>query len=135
MLQSTKMRASFAGLMLLHATLAAPTSFGQTDSPQRLKALVQELHAKGERVIVTMPDKAEIRGTIIRIGDDSFAIRKEKSVQETLVPFAQVKQIRKAGSSGRKKALLITAAIAGGAFLVLCAAPYPLGFLCRKDPS
>ena len=107
----------------------------RSDTPDRLKERVQELHTKGAPVIVTMTDKAVIRGEIVRIAQDSFTVRQEKSSQETVVPFARLKDIRKSGSSGRRKAILIPAAIVGGTVLVLCAAPYPIGFLCHKDPS
>jgi hypothetical protein len=78
MFQITRGRAAFVGLLLLHATLAVPPGFGRSDTPDRLKALVQELHTKGERVTVTMSDKAVIRGQIVRIAEDSFTVREER---------------------------------------------------------
>ena len=71
----------------------------------------------------------------MRIAEDSFTVRLEKSIQETVVPFARLQDIKKSGSSARRKAILIPAIVVGGAVLVLCAAPYPIGFLCHKDPS
>ena len=135
MLQLIKGRAKFVGLLLMHAALFVLPGIARSDTPDRLRARVQELHKKGTPVTVTMTDKAVIRGEIVGIAQDSFTLRQEKSSQETVVPFTRLKDIRKSGSSGLRKAILIPAAIVGGTVLVLCAAPYPIGFLCHKDPS
>jgi hypothetical protein len=65
---------------------------------------------------------------------DSFAIQ-PKGKGETVVRYDSLQDVRKAGMSRRAKAILIPASIAAGTLLVLCAGPYPIGFLCRKDPS
>ena len=121
-----------AGLVLLLVQAALP-GLAETESTERLKARVRQLHAKGNQVTVTMADRTVIRGEITRVADDSFTIRPENRAPETVVPFAQLRSVKKNGLS--RKAILIPAAIAGGAVLILCAAPYPLGFLCHKDPS
>ena len=69
----------------------------------------------------------------IRIEPESFALRQD-SAQETLFPFAKVLDVRKQGR-GSRKALWIPLAIGGGVLVALCVAPYPIGFLCRSDPS
>lgn len=134
MFQFSRGRTGFVGLLLVHAALFGLPGVARSDTPDRLKARVQELHTKGAQVTVTISDKTVIRGQIVRIAEDSFTLREEKAAGETVVPFARLKDIRK-GSSARGKAILIPAAIVGGAVLVLCAAPYPIGFLCHKDPS
>ena len=134
MFQFSRRRAGFVGLLLVHSAFFLLPGLARSDPPENLKARVQEFHAKGAQVSVTMSDKTVIRGQIVRIAEDSFTLRAEKATGEIVVPFARLKDIRK-GSSARKKAILIPAAIVGGAVLVLCAAPYPIGFLCHKDPS
>jgi hypothetical protein len=66
---------------------------------------------------------------------DSFTIRQKKTAREIALQYAQVKEIRKNGLARRAKAILIPAAIGGHALLLLCAAPHPVGFLCRQYPS
>lgn len=126
---------SVALLFANAAFFVLPLAAAPPGTPESLKSRVRELHAKGNGVKVTMSDKTVIRGQIVRVAEDSFTIREEKGARETSVPFAQLKDVGKTGMSRRAKAILIPAAIAGGAVLVLCAAPYPIGFLCRKDPS
>jgi hypothetical protein len=133
MFQHTRSRAKLACLLILHAMLVAPPGFGQPETPDNLKVRVQKLHTKGGRVSVTTSDKTVLRGRIVRVDEDSFTVREEKTAREAVIPFTRLKDIKDGGS--RKRAILIPAAIVGGAVLVLCAAPYPIGFLCRKDPS
>ena len=64
-----------------------------------------------------------------------FTLQQKSPVREIVVSYTQVKEANKDGLSRRAKAIIIPAAIGGGVLLVLCAAPYPIGFLCRKDPS
>jgi hypothetical protein len=72
-----------------------------------------------------------VNGKIVRVEPDSLTVR-QKSGQETTLALSQVTQIKTKGVS---KAIWIPAIAVGGTLLVLCAAPYPIGFLCRKDPS
>jgi hypothetical protein len=134
MINIARSGAGLAGLLVLHAVVAATPGFGRPQAADILKARAQSLQSKGGRVTVTTADKTTVRGRIVRVDEDSFTVREENSAQERVIPFARVKDV-KGASSGRKKAILIPAAIAGGAVLVLCAAPYPIGFLCHKDPS
>ena len=97
-----------------------------------VRARVHELHSKGSEVRVSFTDGTSVRGRIVRIEPDSFAL--QNSAQEAVFPFAKVTDVRKQGG-GSRKALWIPLAIGGGVLLALCAAPYPIGFLCRADPS
>jgi hypothetical protein len=103
----------------------------QTSDPVR--ARVQELQSQGSEVRVSLTDGSSVRGRVIRIEPDSFVLR-QKSAQEVVVSFTRVADVRKAGS-GSRKALWIPVAIGGAVLVALCAAPYPIGFLCRSDPS
>ena len=98
-----------------------------------VRARVHELHSKRSEVRVLLTDGTSVQGWIIRIQPDSFGLR-QKSGQEAVFPFAKVADVRKQGG-GSRKALWIPVAIGGGVLLALCVAPYPLGFLCRSDPS
>jgi hypothetical protein len=84
-------------------------------------------------VQVSLKDGTSIRGRIVRVEPDWFALL-QNSAGEVVVPFAKVANVRKQGG-GSRKALWIPLAIGGGVLLVLCVAPYPIGFLCRSDPS
>ncbi|MBK5293027.1 MAG: hypothetical protein JJE04_15320 [Acidobacteriia bacterium] len=124
-------------LLLVGASLSALPANAQPQSPDlnALKARVRELHTQTSEVKVTLPDGALLRGHILRVEADSFTIRQRKTEREIALQYAQVKEVKKSGLSRRAKAILIPIAIGGGALLLLCAAPYPIGFLCRKDPS
>lgn len=82
---------------------------------------------------VSLKDGTSVRGRIVRIEPESFVLRQD-SAQEALFPFAKVLDVRKQGR-GSRKALWIPLAIGGGVLVALCVAPYPIGFLCRSDPS
>ena len=117
------------GLLLLGATII----HAQAQDLEPLKAGARDLHSRGSNVKVTMRDGSVLRGHILRVDSDAFTLQQKSTPQETPVQYAQVKEIKKDGKGG--KAILIPAAIGGGVLLVLCVAPYPIGFLCRKDPS
>jgi hypothetical protein len=99
------------------------------------KAKLRELHARSAAVKVSLTDGATLRGRILRLDETAFTLQQEPPAADVVVPYAQVKAVDKTGLSRRAKAILIPAAIGGGVLLVLCAAPYPIGYLCRKDPS
>ena len=82
---------------------------------------------------VSLTDGASVQGSIISIEPDSFTVR-QNSAKELVVPFVKVADVRKQRGLSRK-ALWIPLAIGGGVLLALCVAPYPIGFLCRSDPS
>lgn len=94
---------------------------------------VRELHSKGSEVQVSLTDGTSVRGQIIRVEPDSFTLRLDPA-QETVFPFAKVADVRKRGG-GPSKALWIPLVIGGGVLLALCVLPYPMGLLCRSDPS
>lgn len=115
-----------AALMLVLEPLMA-----QASDPVR--ARVHKLHSQRSEVRVSLKDGTSVRGRIIRIEPESFALR-QNSAQEGIFPFAKVLDVRKQGD-GPRKALWIPLAIGGGVLVALCVAPYPIGFLCRSDPS
>src|SRR4051794_2379819 len=84
-------------LLFAQVVLATTAAFAGQDDPDRLKARVRDLHGKGNAVKVTMADRTVLKGQIVRVADDSFTLRQEKSAQETAVPYAQVKDVRKSG--------------------------------------
>ncbi|HZO56490.1 MAG TPA: hypothetical protein VFB63_27525 [Bryobacteraceae bacterium] len=117
-------------VLLLVGATACPAAGSDT-----LKARVRRLHEQGAEVKVVLLDGSTDRGRVVRVDADSFALRKKADGQERALPYAEVKDVTRSGLSRRAKAILIPAAIGGGVLLVLCAGPYPIGFLCRKDPS
>jgi len=100
-----------------------------------VKARVRDLHARSSEAKVTMTDGATLRGRILRLDQDAFTLQPKKPAGEVAISYARVKEVGKAGLSRRTKAILIPAIIGGGVLLALCVAPYPIGYLCRKDPS
>jgi hypothetical protein len=119
-------------LWLVGATLSV--LLAQSQDLNALAERVRELNAQNSEVKVTLLDGSTLRGQILRAEADSFTIRQKKTAQEIALQYAQVKEVKKVGSL-RTKAILIPAAIVGAALLVMCVAPYPIGFLCREDPS
>ena len=120
-----------AGSVLLTLLLLVQQLTAQAPDPVQTR--VQELQTQRSEVRVSLVDGTSVRGLVIRIDPDSFVLQ-QKSAQEVVVPFARVADLRKAGRSSRK-ALWIPVAIGGAVLVALCVAPYPLGFLCRSDPS
>ena len=100
-----------------------------------IKSRVRELHANAAGLQIKLADGTKLSGKVVRIADETFTIAQEKTGNERTLPYSQVTEVKKKGLSRSTKAILIPAAIGGGALLVLCAGPYPIGFLCRKDPS
>ena len=100
-----------------------------------IKARFRELRADAAEVRIKLTDGSKLSGSILRLEADTFTIAQEKTGQERTLQYAQITEVKKKGLSRGTKAILIPAAIGGGALLVMCVAPFPIGFLCRKDPS
>ena len=110
---------------------AAPT---HAQVPARIAATkehIRVLHAKSAQVEVTVTPGKTLRGKIMQVANETFVVRQKAGAEET-VEYAQVIRIKK---QGVRKSLLVPAAIGGAAVVILCVAPYPIGFLCRRDPS
>jgi hypothetical protein len=107
----------------------------QSQDAVAIKAQVRALRQSGAKAEVALPDGTRLRGRIIRVDDDSFTMREEKSRVEVAWRYAQVIEVRKKGLSRRERAALTGALIGGSVLFVLCVAPFPLGFLCQQDPS
>jgi hypothetical protein len=118
------------GTTLAVQTLAVPQP-SQSRDVETIKAQARELQANQSEAKIRLADGSTVNGKIVRVEENSFTVR-PKTGPEVTLNFAQVSQVKKKGSS---KALWIPAIAVGGTLLVLCAAPYPIGFLCRKDPS
>jgi hypothetical protein len=119
-----------SSLLLTLVFILAPLMAQASDA---VRSRVHELHSKGSEVQVSLADGTSVRGQIIRIEPDSFLLR-QKSAKEAVVPFAKVADVREQGGRLRKT-LWVPLVIGVGALLALCVAPYPIGFLCRSDPS
>ena len=113
-------------LLLVNTLTAAP------DIP-RIKTQVRDWHATAAVVEIKLSTGAKFRGTIVRVETDTFVVRQLKPPQDFVVLFADVSGAKKRG--GISKAVLIPMVVGGAAVLILCAAPYPIGFLCHRDPS
>ena len=122
-------------IALLVVTVSILSARAESPSASALEARVRRLQAKSSEVKVTLLDNTVLQGRILRVEADSFTIRQVKTGRQTTIQYSQAKKVGKSGLSHRAKAILIPAVVGGGALLVLCAAPYPIGFLCRKDPS
>ena len=112
-----------AGVALIHAQ--TPAAIAST------KEQVRALHAKSAQVQISVTPGRTLRGQIVHVASETFVVRQKTGAEETL-EYAHVVKISK---QGIRKSLLIPAVVGGAALVVLCAAPYPIGFLCRRDPS
>jgi hypothetical protein len=110
------------------------TAEAQAPIVEATRARVRALHASGSATELTLVDGASLRARIIRADADSFLVKEEKTGREVLLQYAQLVEIRKTGLPGNTKRA-IAAVIIGGVLVVLCFAPFPLGFLCQEDPS
>jgi sRNA-binding regulator protein Hfq len=122
-------------VLLLASAVSVLSTHAEPQNANTLEARVRELHAKSSEVKVTLLDGATLQGRILRVEADSFTIQQKRTGQETAIRYAQAKEVEKSGLSSRAKAILIPTVIGGAALVVLCVAPYPIGILCRKDPS
>jgi hypothetical protein len=98
-----------------------------------LRSRVQELQSKGSEVRLALRDGTSVRGRIARLDGESLVLRRD-SAQETNIPLADVLAVSKQ-ASGVRKAIWVPLVIGGAVLVTLCAGPYPIGFLCRSDPS
>jgi hypothetical protein len=122
-------------VLLLAGAVSVLSTHAEPPSANTPEARVRELQAKSSEVKVTLWDNTVLQGRILRAEADSFTIRQRRTGQQVAIQYAQVKEVKKSGLPRRAKAVLIPSVIGGCAFVVLCAAPHPIGFLCRKDPS
>lgn len=102
---------------------------------EAIKARFRKLHTDAAKVQIKLADGAKLDGGILRLEADTFTIAQDKTGKERTLRYTQVTEVKRRGLSRGAKAVLIPAVVGGSALLVLCAAPYPIGYLCRKDPS
>ena len=110
------------------------TAAAQAPIVEATRVRVRAVQASGSPIEITLVDGTRLRGRIIRADDDSFALSEEKTKREVPLQYAQVIEVKKSGLSGNTKRA-IALAVAGSVLVVLCFAPFPLGFLCQQDPS
>jgi sRNA-binding regulator protein Hfq len=130
--QLTQLARKTFALFIAFALCVLPLTAADVDA---IKARFRELRADAAEVRIKLTDGAKLSGSILRLEADTFTIAQEKTGQERTFQYAQVTEVKKKGLSRGAKAILIPAVIGGSALLVLCVAPFPIGFLCRKDPS
>ena len=84
-----------------------------------IRARARDLHDKMAQVQVDLADGVRLAGQIVHVQDDA-------------IPYGTVRSLKK---KGIPKKLLIPLIVGGSVVVALCVAPYPIGFLCRQDPS
>lgn len=119
----------------LVAWLLVGATAASAEGAEEFKARAGQLLEQRAEAKVTLLDGTKFRGRVLRVDTESFTIHDKAAARDRELRYMQVKEIAKSGLSRRTKAILIPVAIGGGVLLVLCAGPYPIGFLCRKDPS
>ena len=114
------------------ALTGAPVTHAQSASAiASTKQQVRELNAKSTQVQITVLPGRVLRGRIVQVASDTFVVRQKDGAEE-MVEYARVTKINK---QGIRKSVLLPAVIGGAVLVALCVAPYPIGFLCRSDPS
>ena len=113
------------------------TAVSQAPIPEATRARVRALQASGDRIEITLVDRTILRGRIIETANDSFTIGEEKTNREVALQYGQVMEVKKWEGSGLSNSAraAIVLGVVGAVLLVFCAAPFPLGFLCKQDPS
>ena len=119
----------------LVAWLLVGATAASAEGAEEFKARAGQLLEQRAEAKVTLLDGTKFRGRVLRVDPESFTIHDKAAARDRELRYAQVKEFARSGLSRRTKAILIPAAIGGGVLLVLCAGPYPIGFLCRKNPS
>ena len=119
----------------LVAWLLVGATAASAEGAEEFKARAVQLFEQRAEAKVTLLDGTKFRGRVLGVDTESFTIHDKAAARDRELRYMQVKEIAKSGLSRRTKAILIPVAIGGGVLLVLCAGPYPIGFLCRKDPS
>lgn len=128
---------TLVGVMVaaLCVELMVGATAAQAPIAEATRARVRALQASRSAIETILVDGRMIRGRIMTADDDSFTMGEEKTNRVVALRYAQVLEVKKKrGLSGNTKAG-IAAAMIGGALVVLCFAPFPLGFLCQEDPS
>lgn len=101
----------------------------QADHAATIKLEVQK-RGTGERarVKVSLRDKAEVKGYISQIGDDSFQVSDKKTGRVMTVAYQEVVRVQKQGLSTRAKvaigAAVVAGAMIGGGLIAYKAAGY-----------
>ena len=113
------------------------TAVAQAPIPEATRARVRALQASGDRIEITLVDRTILRGRIIETANDSFTIGEEKTNREVALQYGQVMEVKKWEGSGLSNSAraAIVLGVVGAVLLVFCAAPFPIGFLCKQDPS
>ena len=113
------------------------TAAAQAPILEATRARVRALQASRDQIEITLVDRTTVRGLIIGTDDDSFTIGEEKTNRKVTLRYEQVLEVKRWRGPGfsRKAQTAITFAVAGAVLLVFCAAPFPLGFLCKQDRS
>jgi len=109
------------------------TAHGQSGASEVAKISVQArgLQAKMVQVRVDIADGTRFEGLIVQVTDDAFVLRQQPG-QDRTIPFSTVRALKK---KGIRKKVWVPLVVGGAVVVALCAAPYPIGFLCRQDPS
>jgi hypothetical protein len=87
--------------------------------PAVMKAKVQA-HGVGQGVRVTLADKAEVKGLIVSISEQSFALKIKGADQPQEIQFAQVTGVHN-DKMGTGTKVIIVVAIAGAAIGIIAA--------------
>ena len=114
----------FAAILLIPALLSNNEAFAAKKpvDPVVIKAKVQG-RGVGQGIRVTLADKSEVKGLIVSIGDQSFAVKQKDAEKPVDVEYAQVTTVHnKKLTKGQKvgigiavfgTAVIVTAAVIG----------------------
>lgn len=108
-----------SGLML-HAVIGFGPVYAQSDESDQLASRARAEVAKvgtGKSVEVKLRDNTKVKGHIIETTQDSFTLADSKSATTRTVGYADVAQVKKAGSGSSWKPWGILAGVAAGAIV------------------
>lgn len=115
-----------------HVVTADAAARPQTESSnaEDVRRIAQAL-GTGRHVAVKLTSGTTLRGHLQSIDEDYFVLLPDRNRVPMTIAYADVQKL------GPNLSRLAKIAIYGGiiAVGVFCLAPYPIGFLCKSDPS
>ena len=110
----------FAAILLVPALLSNNLAFAAKKpvDPAVIKAKIQA-RGVGQGVRVTLADQTDVKGTIVAIGDQSFALKLKKANEPREIDYAQITGVHNDRLTRGQKVGIVVGVVAG--FIIVVA--------------